>query len=196
MTLFNRRLCTWTLYLLFLLPLSYLPHNEPDYRHILRSICRIVAIISVRRLDANRSTQNPYSRVMENGADWSSVTHQMSNTELISPGQVSASEVPPLQKVVQTITRLIKMHYMTANVYNLITNWTVWPWPWCQLTRFIERVVNVTDKVVCILLLHISVLKNLTMTAFPAIWILVYCNGNHRQINESIVCFLHKKLTH
>lgn len=95
---------------LCLLPLSYLPHNEPDYRHILRSICRIVATISVRRLDANRSTANPYSRVMENGTDWSSVTHQMSNTELISPGQVSASEVPPLQKVVQTITRLIKMH--------------------------------------------------------------------------------------
>lgn len=34
---------------LCLLPLSYLPHNEPDYRHILRSICRIVATISVRR---------------------------------------------------------------------------------------------------------------------------------------------------
>lgn len=100
----------------FILPLSRLPHKESDYRHILRSICRIIATIYVRRLDANRSTEKPYRRVMESGANWSCVTHQTSNTELISPGQVSASEAPPLQKVVQTITQLIKMHLMTVSL--------------------------------------------------------------------------------
>lgn len=54
--------------------------------------------------------------VMESGPDWSCVTHQTSNTELISPGQVSASEAPTLQKVVQTITQLIKMHRMTVSI--------------------------------------------------------------------------------
>lgn len=96
--------------------LYHVYHTESDYRHIPRSICRIIATIYVRRLDANRSTEKTYSRVMESGPDWSCVTHQTSNTELISPGQVSASEAPTLQKVVQTITQLIKMHWMTVSI--------------------------------------------------------------------------------
>lgn len=96
--------------------LYHVYHTESDYRHIPRSICRIIATIYVRRLDANRSTEKTYNRVMESGSDWSCVTHQTSNTELISPGQVSASEAPTLQKVVQTITQLIKMHWMTVSI--------------------------------------------------------------------------------
>lgn len=96
--------------------LYHVYHTESDYRHIPLSICRIIATIYVRRLDANRSTEKTYIRVMESGSDWSCVTHQTSNTELISPGQVSASEAPTLQKVVQTITQLIKMHWMTVSI--------------------------------------------------------------------------------
>lgn len=96
--------------------LYHVYHTESDYRHIPRSICRIIATIYVRRLDANRSKEKTYIRVMESGPDWSCVTHQTSNTELISPGQVSASEAPTLQKVVQTITQLIKMHWMTVSI--------------------------------------------------------------------------------
>lgn len=102
--------------------LYHVYHTESDYRHIPRSICRIIATIYVRRLDANRSTEKTYSRVRDGERPRLIVCYSPNvkhRTDIARPS-VSIRSPNTAESCTNNysiaITQLIKMHRMTVSI--------------------------------------------------------------------------------